>query len=236
MTRIPCLSLGLLATLALVATVLLVGNVSATSDEYKALIVVSSFQGTSQNELNKAIAFYDHLMEKGYGDDDILFLCTQEMTIKDGDPTAHSVEEGFEWLIKNSQEHTEVNIYISDNSHASEMELYYQFYDGTVNCFDIVDWVNEISYSTLNYITLGNHSGLFGRQLVGPNRVVMSSMRDFEEADTDQFNITRGLLDPLADYNNDGKVSMVEAFWSEYITLLPEPQTPVLWFPRSFGG
>jgi hypothetical protein len=229
MTRYSYAFLGIFAGLVLIAGALLGGSANADPEEFKALIVVSSFQGTNQHEIDKAVAFYDYLLDNGYDDSDIEFLCEEDLSIKDGNPIVENIENGFEWIINNSKKKTTVNIYISDNTHSSQSETFYQFVDGTIKCSQVVNWIENTTYSYLNYITLGNHSGSFGPQLIGENRVVISSMRDFETADPDQFNITRGLLDPMADMNNDNVVSMVEAYYSEFETLMTAPQTPILW-------
>ncbi len=231
MTRFSYVSLGIFATLALVAAALLGGTANADPEEFKALIVVSSWEGTDQNEIDKALAFYDYLLDNGYDGCDIEFLCEGDIPVKDGEPTVEKIENGFNWIMNNSKKKTSVNIYISDNTHSSQSETFYQFQDGTINCSQIVEWIDSIEYSSLNYITLGNHSGSFGPQLIGENRVVISSMRDFEMCSPDRFNITRGLLDSKADRDNDNEVSMVEAFFSEFETLMTVPQTPILWCP-----
>ncbi|MGA1872493.1 MAG: hypothetical protein ACMUHY_02380 [Thermoplasmatota archaeon] len=223
--------LGLLSASILLMIMLFSLPANAESSEYKALIIVSDYEGTDQHELDKAVAFHDHLINKGFSEDEILFITSEDIDCRDQAVTVDNIENGFEWVIDNSKRKTEVNIYISDNSHIIDTESFYQFTDGQVNCSDIIDWIDQISYETLNYITLGNHSGLFGAKLVGPERVIISSMRECEESAVDRFNITRSLEDPAADIDHDGVVSFVEAFCNEKMLLIGTGQNPVLWCP-----
>jgi len=231
MTRTAPLLVGALSVASLLLILLISNPANADPHEYKALIVVSDYQGTDSYELVKAIAFYDYLIENGYHDDDIVFLTSEHITNMDDNVTIDNIHNAFQWLIDDSKQKTEVNVYISDNAHNSNSTSYYQFNNGTVNCTDIVTWIDQIHYDNLNYITLGNHSGWFGPQLVGPNRAVMSSMREFEETFVDRFNITRSLEDRNADTNCDGEVSFVEAFYNEERLLIRYDQHPVLWCP-----
>ncbi|MGA1820231.1 MAG: hypothetical protein ACMUHU_04395 [Thermoplasmatota archaeon] len=231
MTRIAPLLAGALSAASLLLIILILDPVSADPQDFKALIIVSDFEGTDQHELGKAIAFYDNLIENGYHDEDIIFLTSEDTSCTDDNVTIDIIKDAFQWLIDEGKQKTTVNVYISDNSHNVNSTSYYRFSDGIVNCSDIIRWIDQISYDNLNYITLGNHSGWFGPQLVGTNRVVISSMREFEESFVDRFNITRSLKNPNADTNCDGEVSFVEAFYSEEKLLIRYDQHPVLWCP-----
>ena len=65
---------GLSITGALALILILSNGVQAASTEYKALIVVSNYDGTDENELDKAVAFYEHLVDSGFAEEDIIFL------------------------------------------------------------------------------------------------------------------------------------------------------------------
>ncbi|MGA1792526.1 MAG: hypothetical protein ACMUHM_01105 [Thermoplasmatota archaeon] len=231
MTRTVPLLAGALSVASLLLMILISNPVNADPQEYRALIIISDYEGTDDHELEKGVAFYDYLIENGYHDDDIIFLTSENVSCMDDNVTIENINEAFQWLIDEGKQKTTVNVYISDNTHHIASRSYYQFSNGTVNCSDIIRWIDQISYDTLNYITLGNHSGWFGPQLVGENRVVISSMREFEESFVDRFNITRSLEDPTADTDCDGKVSFVEAFYNEEQLLIRYDQHPVLWCP-----
>jgi len=231
MTRTASLLASALSVASLLLILLISNPANAEPHEYKALIVVSNYEGTDEYELEKAIVFHDYLIKKGYHEDDIVFLTSENVPCMDNNVTIDNIKKAFQWLINNSKQKTIVDVYISDNSHFINIQSYYQFSDGIINCSDIVTWIDQIHYDNLNYITLGNHSGWFGPQLVGPNRVVMSSMREFEESFIDRFNITRSLEDLTADTNKDGEVSFVEAFYKEEQLLIHYDQHPVLWCP-----
>lgn len=229
MTRTPAITTGLLCTTFLLVALLFSIPADADSCEYKALIIVSDYMGTSQDELGKAVAFHEYLESNGYGSDDITFLTSEDVPCKDDMVGIVKIVEAFERLIDESRHKTLVNIYISDNAHTVQAESYYRFADGIISCSQIIGWVDQMEYRSLNYITLGNHSGSFGPQLAGPDRVIMSSMRDDEEHLIDRFNITRSLEDPKADLDLDGMVSFVEAFLKEKEILIEYGQDPQLW-------
>ncbi|MGA1866026.1 MAG: hypothetical protein ACMUFK_01000 [Thermoplasmatota archaeon] len=229
MTRTSTITIGLLSTTFLLIAFLFSIPADAESCEYKALIIVSDYMGTSQDELGKAIAFQEYLVSNGYGSDDITFLTSEEVPYKDDIVTIANIIDAFERLIDESRHKTHVNIYISDNAHTVQTESFYRFADGIVSCSEIIGWVDQMEYRSLNYITLGNHSGSFGPQLAGPDRVIMSSMRDDEEHLIDRFDITRSLEDPKADLDLDGMVSFVEAFLKEKEILIEYGQDPQLW-------
>ncbi len=219
--------LCLVCTGFLVASMLLIGNVDAQNSDDKALIIVSSYNGTNQFELDKAIDLYDYLIDRGLQKEDIQFLCTGTLAIRDGDPTTSNIVNGFEWLAEDATTNSDVFIYVSDHTHAISSDPFYRFSDGNIYSSDIEDWLDDISYSTLNYITLGDHSGLIGSDLTDTDRTVISSMGSAQSVSIDAFDIARGLADTEADTDNDGIVSFEEAFYSE--ENLITGQDPVIW-------
>lgn len=232
MTRNTTIGLGLFTIGLLVLTLFLSFSAKGASDDYKALIVVSSYNGTDEYEFEKAVAFYHYLRNNGYSNENIIFLTDEDFINKNGDASTYEIELAFKELASESKQKTEVCVYISDNSHATDGASYYEFDDGNISCRSIVDWIDDMKFDNLNYITLGNHSGLFGPLLSGEDRVIMSSMREYEETFTDYFNITRSLENPSADTNFDGEVSFTEAFYREK-QLLDEywEQNPEIWLP-----
>ncbi|MBN1389343.1 MAG: hypothetical protein JXA22_01740 [Candidatus Thermoplasmatota archaeon] len=229
MTRLTPFIVGLLCASLLFIGILLSLPANGEGSNRGALIIVSDFNGTDEYELCKAVAFYEYLESIGYDSDEIIFLSSENVSCRDDVVTIENILEAFEWLIDGSKQKTRVNIYITDNSHMIQTESFYQFTDGQVACSQIIDWIDQIRYDSLNYITLGNHSGLFGPQLMGSDRVIMSSMREMEESPMDHFNITRSLEDMQADTNQDGVVSFVEAFYNEKLLLLGSGQDPQMW-------
>ncbi|MFO8052001.1 MAG: hypothetical protein R6V01_09955 [Thermoplasmatota archaeon] len=221
----------ILPALVIAVVLLLVANgTNATpSGEKRALIIVSEYDGSNQYEVNKAAAYYDHLIEEGFSSENMVFLCMSDHPDKDGNSSLSNVESSFKDLIDDSSNQDDVRIYVSDNVHVINSDTHYQFSGGQLPCNNVIGWVEEMKFSSLDYLNLGNHSGLFGRELAGPNRVIISSMREYEETPKDKFDITRGYDDPNADTNGDGTVSTEEAFYSERIRLEGTDQTPIMW-------
>ncbi|MFW3146386.1 MAG: hypothetical protein ACMUIE_06205 [Thermoplasmatota archaeon] len=220
----------LLALSLFLAAAVLIINVEATSiPDQKALIVISSVLGTDQHEVDKAVAFHDYLIDQGYSEGDIEFLCMEDISFADGRSTKGNVKTAFDTLIEESTEDTELIIYISDNNHFINGKLYYQFVGGDIPCSSVEDWVDNIEFSELTFINNGPRSGLFGAQLQGDDRIIMSSMEADQTCSPDQFNITRSLEDSSADANNDGVVSIIEAFNNEEQILEETGQTPLIW-------
>jgi hypothetical protein len=214
----------------LIGSLVLISNNNATENNDTALIVVSSYGGTDQNDLAKAVYLYDYLLSIGFGSDDIIFLCSDELSIKDDEPTLSNIEDAFNWLVNNSQQDSNTIIYIDDNAHVINSQEYYRFSDGNLNVSYIEDWIDEMEYSSLAYISTGDNSGLIGSSLTGEGRAIMSSMAYDEEAEIDRFNITRGLENIDADLNRDGWITFVEAFdWEEGYVEEYYDQDPQFW-------
>jgi len=229
MTRYPTLKLTLLAVALISVTLVLPLPVEGITSEDYALIVVSSYNGTDQDELQKAADLYDFLISKGYSSEYIEFLTSDQMSIRDGDPTSSNIEDGFNWLSQESDNRSNVIIYISDHSHSINSESYYRFSDGNISESDVSGWLDEMNYDTLTYISLGSRSGLIGSELRGANRVVISSMGASETADPDEFDIVNGLEDTNADLNNDNFITFTEAYEFERMGLIHEEQYPIHW-------
>ena len=222
--------LGLITVALLVLSFFGFSGTNATENNDKALIVVSSYDGTDQNEVNKAVDLYDYLIDVGLGSDDIIFLCANNLSIKDGNPSVSNVEEGFKWLVNNTDSDSDTIIYISDHAHGINSEIYYKFNDGNISISDVEDWVDHMEYSGLAYITTGDRSGLVGSELSGESRVIMSSMAYNETAGIDRFSIARGLENISADLNSDGWVTFIEAFfWEETHVEDCYVQDPQIW-------
>lgn len=230
MTRRPLSPLGLISVCLMVCSTLFLGSTEGGENDDKALIVVSNYGGTDQNELDKAVDLYDYLISIGLGSDDIMFLCAENLTMRDGDPSTSKVEDGLKWLAGNSTPSSDSIVYISDHSHVIRNNCSYRFQDGNLSISDVEDYIDETSFSSLAYITTGDCSGLIGSQLSGERRVVMSSMAYDEEATTDRFSIARGLENISADRNCDGWVTFVEAFyWEESYVEQHWDQDPQIW-------
>ena len=230
MTRKKTIGVGLFLVALLTFILFTSLPVNGTSYDRLALIVVSSYGGTDEFELEKAVAFYDYLIDEGYDEDEIFFLTDEKVTGKDDNASVSDIDDAFDAFTSDSKQRTEVRIYVSDNSHAIEGQSYYRFKDGNISCNSIIQWVDSLKFEDLVYITLGNHSGLFGERLSGNGRVIMSSMRDYEKSSVDHFNITRSLEDEEADVNEDGDVSFKEAFYKEQERLEEyEFQNPEIW-------
>lgn len=216
-------------SVVLVALLMASGSDASKSGEKRALIVISEFNRTNEHEVSKAVAYYEFLVDEGFDEDNIKFLCMSDADVKDGNSTKDDVEDAFKDLVDDSSDQDDIRIYVSDNLHGTSSYKKYQFIDGNLSCSKVIGWIDDMEYSSLHYINLGNHSGLFGKELAGPKNVVISSMRANEDTIQDKFNITRGYMDPQADLNNDGIVSIKEAFYSEKKTLEGTDQTPIMW-------
>lgn len=202
------------------------GDASFTSSD-KAIIVVSDLNGYDDDELGKALSFYDYLIEEGFTTSNIEFLVDDGVPGQDDEGSKSNVESALSSLA-NDTSIKNIIIYISDNGHAGVNTDYYQFEDGNLSKPYIEAWMDDMTYNELTYISMGNHSGLFGNSLLDDDRVIIASMDPTESVDPDNFNITRSLEDPLNDDNNDNWVSFEEAFYAER-DLVGVYQTPMIW-------
>lgn len=210
--------------------ILLANYAEASGSEYnKALIIVSDYQ-TNENENGKAVSFYEYLIEHGYDQNDIEFLASSSTMYSDLEANVSNVESAFNNLIDNNSIEKEVIIYLSDHGGPPcSNNTIFRFSDGNISVDQVDQWIGNISFSQLDVIVGGIHSGSAGPELAGSDRTIMCSMGSDEDRNPDLFNITRGLNDITADTDGNGEVSFVEAFWSEFYTVITHGQTPCIW-------
>ncbi len=215
--------------LILVSTLLfsISSNGEGSNDRYSIIIVSTLFESRAEEE--KALYFYDHLIDEGYDSERIDFLAYDNTTNSDRISNVSNIEDSFDSLINNSDPNKEIVIYIADHEQGTRGNSYFEFVDGNISSSTLDGWMDEISCSELTVILLGNRSGLSGDTLSDINRLVMSSMRYDETNYPDHFNITRSLKDPLSDSDGDGEVSFEEAFWKERDLIMGSGQTPCIW-------
>jgi hypothetical protein len=222
-----CLIL-LLASILIINLISDKGDATNTSEKY-ALIAVSSINQTHETEYQKSVAFYEYLIDEGYSPANIRYFGPDTITYTDDNSTVGNIESGFEAIINASSDNDNVVIYVSDHiSHISQVEFH--FNDGVINQTLMNSWLDSISCSEMTFIMNGNRSGLV-REFRSPGRTIMSSMSSIDEYSPDHFNITRSLETGLADSNNDGIVTLREAFYYERLILIYEqrPQHPQIW-------
>jgi len=194
------------------------------------LIIVSNLTTIDQNEVSKAVSLYQHLILKGWYQSNIKFLGPDQISIASGIANVSNVENAFNNLIDNSVVSQEILIYISEHGWDSGLEILFEFTDGNISSTVISGWLADMTYSKLTFIMNGIHSGLAGPEFWGAFRDIICSMSAIATFSPDQFNITRGLSNPMADTNKDGEVSFVEAYYSErsYLRRISN-QVPELW-------
>ncbi len=170
----------------------------------------------------------EYLIDDGYEEEDIDLISAGDSEYIDSIDSLSNINASFSDLISESDEDTEVVVYISDNGHAENGYPSLWFMDGNISGIQFDSWFDEITCSEFTFIIGGNRSGIIGPDVADPSRTVMSSMRGDQVAFPDQFNITRSLKDLSADSDNDGVVSFVESFCKEVFILGGTGQDPVL--------
>ena len=215
--------------LMLVSTLLfsISSNGEGSNDRYSIIIVSTLFESRAEEE--KALYFYDHLIDEGYDPEKIDLLAYGDTMNSNRKSNVSNIEDSFDSLINNFDPNKEIVIYITDHEQGTMGNSYFEFVDGNISSSTFDGWMDEISCSELTVILLGNRSGLSGDTLSDSNRLVMSSMRYDETNNPDQFNITRSLEDPLSDTNGDGTITYEEAFHWECDIVFYYGQNPQLW-------
>lgn len=218
-------------SIAIVTAFLLFNSIESNANPSSgdmAIIVVSDYNGYDSTEMGKAIAFYDYLIDSGLSSSNIEFLIDDGITGQDGEGNLSNFENALDDLVDDTNM-KDIYIYISDNGHAIQNDAEFQFEDGGISRSTIEDNLDDMTYSSLTFITLGNRSGLFGSDLLDTDRVIISSQAPYQEINPDLFNITRSLENSANDSNNDGIVDFVEAFNAEENLLIINPQDPEIW-------
>ncbi len=204
------------------------GDVQAAKPVDNMSIIIVS-ENAEASELGKAVSFYDHLIDEGYGPDNVLFLTPSSVPGSDGISNLYNIEEGFDSLIEDKQKDKDIVIYISDHCGGIINGALFEFSGETLEASTIDGWIDDMRFDDLTFIIGGDRSGLAGSELEDDDRVIMSSMGSYEMSTPDQFNITRSLENDDADLNGNGEVSFVEAFYYEKYLLENGAQTPQLW-------
>ena len=230
MTRkvtIPAGSALMFLCLALVIVFTSDDVLAAKPIDNMAIIIVS--ENTEASELGKAVSFYDHLLDEGYGPDNVLFLTPSSVPGSDGTANLSNIVDGFDYLIEDEENDKDVVIYISDHCSGIINGALFEFSGDTLEVSTIDGWIDDMKFDDLTFIIGGERSGLAGPELEADDRVIMSSMGSDEMSTPDLFNITRSLENDDADLNNNGEVSFVEAFYYEKSLLQVGTQTPQIW-------
>ncbi len=193
-----------------------------------AIIIVSDYEGFNNHEVEKADQFYNWLIDQGYENDDVQYLTRSTVDNCDGSPNVTNIQSSFDWLVNTSSSPSQPVIYLIDHEKKILGNITFQFSDGNISATTIDGWFDEIEYQHMTVILHGNRSALAGNDLSGSDRDIICSMGSTQSFQTDLFNITSSLEDPLADLNFDGEVSYVEAYWIEKMNLLLTGQSPQL--------
>ncbi len=221
---------SLIAGMVLLLIFMNPGVNASTTYERRAVIIVSNITFIDTHEMDKMVAFYDHLIETGWSDSDITVLCPDTSSLSEGIANCTNVEDELNDMASTNSTYGEVIIYISDHSVASENKTYLQFTDGNISTETMDSYFDNTSYDQMTIIMCGNQSGLVGEPFSASDRDVMCSMGEGDCFSPDNFNITRGLENPYADFDYDGTVTLVEAFYSEKALLsITTDQVPRLW-------
>jgi len=192
-----------------------------------ALVIVSGHGGYTPSEVNKGSAFRKYLLDNGVSQNRMKYLTSPSDQYSDGIASVNSVINAFQWLINNSLSIDEVTIYISDHAWWIDNIVSFKFDDGNLSAELVDTWLDVVECSSMNIILNGPRSGLAGTDLTGSQRSVFCSMKGYQEYDSDQFNITRSLLDPVSDKDHNGEITYLEAFEMEKSRLLGSGQEPV---------
>ncbi len=194
----------------------------------KSIIIVSGYSGYTTHELEKADSFRNHLLESS-SSDDIYYLTSTTLIGLDGEATTSNVEDAFSWLIKNSDSDTKVAIYIMDHVQMINSQIEFNFNNDQIAASTINGWLDDVTCSEMIVILNGEKSALAGPSLDTTSRDVICSMRSDQTYCPDYFDISSSLEDPVADANNDGTITYIEAFENEKDLLESSGQVPVLY-------
>lgn len=196
--------------------------------EKHALIIVSTYGQTPSSEIDKAVSFYEYLIDEEYNHTNIHFYGPTNISYVDANSSVENVEAGFQCLIDNSSIDQYFVIYISD--HVTFSESIYNFEDGNISSDEVSDYLDNMTCDQLTFINNGNHSGIC-EDYRAQSRIIMSSMASDQSYSPDYFNITRSLEDIDADTNNNQVVSYQEAFNHEVYLIEQDgyDQDPKIW-------
>ena len=138
-------------------------NGEGSNDRYSIIIVSTLFESRAEEE--KALYFYDHLIDDGYDPEKVDFLAYDDTSNSNRISNVSNIEDSFDSLINNFDQNKEIVIYITDHEQGTRGNSYFEFVDENISSSTLDGWIDEISCSELTVILLGNRSGLSGDTL-----------------------------------------------------------------------
>lgn len=171
---------------------------------------------------NEALKLRSYLLDKGWSDDQIILLGNWNKDYVDGKATKDNIKEGLEDINDVATDSDIVFVAILD--HATEGEdghIYFRTGDTTDETYvkdtEFQGWIDDLeSYSHLVVYVASPYSGNFVEGLEGSKRIILSDCGIDETYRIGWACFYHGLTKSTADSNNDGKISIEEAYeWME---------------------
>ena len=175
-----------------------------------------------------------YLIGHGWTDEQIILLIDdKEWSYCDGDATKANIEDGIGYIAEHSTSTDFVFLGILDRgSKGNEDETYFETSNGDFTDEEFGEWIDEITYEEMTIEISSNYSGGFIDECKGDYRLIVCSHTENQTTETNYYQLSRGLTTPEADTDENGRISVEEAYTYEkdLVEILSNgEQTPTSW-------
>ena len=211
------ISLGALAMLAVVPQ-----EADAIDFDQPGYALIAAPKFGEVSHANEALKLRDYLVDKGWGDDRIIFLGKWTKDYADGIATKENIKAGVDEIAKKATSDDIVFIAILD--HATEGpdgHIYFRTGDSTEETYvkdtEFEGWMDSITnFRHMVIYVASPYSGNFVDGLGGDYRIILSDCGVDQTYKAGENTFYKALTEAKADLDSDGKISIEEAYgWME---------------------
>ncbi len=210
------LTAGITLLITLAAFVGIADEASATDLDPGWAIIVGLNDG-SVDHTQEAMNLRSYLLERGWDDEQIIFLCPGDMPYIDGYPTKRNFKRAINHVARVSTSDDLVFIAVLDHGVDGEDGKYYLRFGEDLDRYMSdrrfgrrLDRIEN--YRTMVVDIAGSYSGAFIDNAEGNNRIVVADCSPTETYLESEYSFYEALTDMTADTDYDGQVSVEEAY------------------------
>jgi len=209
------LSIGVISLLFVTFFSGVVQTASATDIDPGWAIIVG-LKDDNLDHMQEAMDLRTYLIERGWNDDQILFLCYGDMSYIDGEPTKKNFRAAIKYIDKVSTDNDIIFISVLDHGvDGGDGHYYLRFGENLDQYMKDTRFGSQIDridhYRTMIIDIAGPYSGAFIEHTEADDRIIVADCDSDEFYRTSEYTFSEALTDEDADTDGDGKVSVEEA-------------------------
>ena len=207
----------------MIPMLLLAPPVQGTDFEEPGYALIAAPKFGTVSHANEALKLREYLVDRGWSDDQIIFLGKwTDKDFVDGKATKENIEAGIDEIGLKATENDIIFIAVLDHGQdGNDGHIYLRAGDITDETYikdtEFQGWVDDIETFRHQVIYIASpYSGNFVSIFEGKNRIVLSDCGIDQVYKAGEISFYKALTESKADIDNDGKVSIEEAYeWME---------------------